>query len=77
MYIANCPFNKIKILCPVMIGLEKSFRMMYSNLCLNSCETVPLMPSLTLHLDILNPGDGAGEDEETAHLSGLLLQRRV
>jgi len=35
------------------------------------------MPSLTLHLDILNPGDGAGEDEETAHLSGLLLQRRV
>ena len=25
-----------------MIGLEKSFGMMYSNLCLNSRETVPL-----------------------------------
>ena len=42
MYIANCPFNKIKILCEAMIGLEKSFGMMYSNLCLNSRETVPL-----------------------------------
>ena len=42
MCIANCPFNKIKILCAAMKGLEKSFRMMYSNLCLNSRETVPL-----------------------------------
>ena len=25
-----------------MIGLEKSFPMMYSNIGLNSCETVPL-----------------------------------
>ena len=24
------------------MGLEKSFGMIYSNLCLNSCETVPL-----------------------------------
>ena len=31
MYIENCPFNKIKILCQVMIGLEKIFRMMYSS----------------------------------------------
>ena len=42
MYIANCPFNKIKILSEATIGLEKSFWMMYSNLCLNSRETVPL-----------------------------------
>ena len=42
MYIANCPFNKIKILCVAMIGLEKSSRMMYCNLCINSRETAPL-----------------------------------
>ena len=40
MYIANCPFNKIKILSEATTGLEKSFWMMYSNL--NSRETVPL-----------------------------------
>jgi len=34
--------NKIKILFEAMIGLKKSFQIMYSNLCLNSCETVPL-----------------------------------
>ena len=42
MYIANCPFNKIKILSEATIGLEKSYRMMYSNIGLNSRETVPL-----------------------------------
>ena len=42
MYIANCPFNKIKILSEATTGLEKSFGMMFSNLCLNSRETVPL-----------------------------------
>ena len=42
MYIANCPFNKIKILSEATIGLEKSFGMMYSNIGLNSRETVPL-----------------------------------
>ena len=42
MYIANCPFNKIKILSEATTGLEKSFWMMYSNLCLNSRETVTL-----------------------------------
>ena len=30
MYIANCPFNKIKILSKATIGLEKSFWMIYS-----------------------------------------------
>ncbi len=43
MYIANCPFNKMKILSEATIGLEKSFRMMYSNIGLISRETVPLM----------------------------------
>ena len=43
MYIANCSLNKIKILCKAKIGPEKNFRMMYSNLCLNSRETVPLI----------------------------------
>ena len=42
MCIANCPFNKIKILCQGMIGFEKSFQMMHSNIGLNSRETVPL-----------------------------------
>ena len=42
MYIENCPFNKIKILSEATKGLEKSFGMMYSNLCLNSREPVPL-----------------------------------
>ena len=42
MYIANCPFNKMKILSKATIGLEKSFQMMYSNIGLNSRETVPL-----------------------------------
>ena len=42
MYIANCPFNKMKILNEATIGLEKSFPMMYSNIGLNSRETVPL-----------------------------------
>ena len=42
MYIANCPFNKMKILSDATIGLEKSFPMMYSNIGLNSRETVPL-----------------------------------
>ena len=42
MYIANCPFNKMKILSEATIGLEKSFPMMYSNIGLNSRETVPL-----------------------------------
>jgi len=42
MYIANCRFNKMKILSEATIGLEKSFPMMYSNLGLNSHETVPL-----------------------------------
>jgi len=32
MYIANCPFNKMKILSKATIGLEKSFPMMYSNI---------------------------------------------
>ena len=43
MYIANCPFNKMKILSEATIGLEKSFSMMYSNIGLNSRETVPLI----------------------------------
>ena len=34
--------KKEKILREGMIGLKKSFGMMYSNLCLNSRETVPL-----------------------------------
>jgi len=38
MYIANYPFNKMKIL-----SLEKSFPMMYSNLCLSFRATVPLI----------------------------------
>ena len=42
LLIVNCPFNKMQILCEATIGLEKSFKMMYSNLCLNSRETVPL-----------------------------------
>ena len=42
MIIVKCPFNKRKILCEAMIGLEKSFRMMYSNIGLNFPETVPL-----------------------------------
>jgi len=42
MYIANCPFNKMKILREATIGLEKSFPMIYSNIGLNSRETVPL-----------------------------------
>ena len=42
MYIANCPFTKMKILSKATIGLEKSFRMMYSNIGLNSRETVLL-----------------------------------
>ena len=46
MYIANCPFNKIKILSKATTGLEKSFWMMYSNLCLNSPETVALKSSI-------------------------------
>ena len=33
MYIANCPFNKIKILSQATIGLEKSFRMRESGTC--------------------------------------------
>jgi len=32
MYIANCPFNKMKILSEATIGLEKSFPMMYSKI---------------------------------------------
>ena len=61
MYIANCPFNKIKILGKAMIGFEKSFQMMYSNLCLNSRETVPLnhllssQKSYTFHLNTKLP----------------------
>ena len=42
MYIANCPFNKIKILSEATKGLEKSFWMMFSIICLNSREKVPL-----------------------------------
>ena len=45
MYIANCPFNKMKILGEATIGLEKSFPMMHSNIGLNSRETVPLKES--------------------------------
>ena len=40
--IVKCPFNKIKILCEAMIGLEKSFQIMYSNIGLNSRESVLL-----------------------------------
>ena len=40
--IANCPFNKMKILCEAAIDLEKSSQMVYSNIGLNSRETVPL-----------------------------------
>ena len=47
MFIANCPFNKMKILSEATIGLEKSFPIMYSNIGLNSRETVPL--KLTIH----------------------------
>ena len=47
MYIAKCPFNKMKILSEGTIGLEKSFPMMYSNIGLNSRETVPLMEQYT------------------------------
>ena len=43
LMIVKCPLNKIQILCPAMIGLDKSFLMMYlSNLGFNSRETVPL-----------------------------------
>ena len=41
MYIANCPFNKIKILSEATTGLEKSFRLMYSNTRLRIRETLP------------------------------------
>ena len=40
--IANCPFSKMKIIFEAMIGLKKSFQMVYSNIGFNSCETVPL-----------------------------------
>ena len=47
MYIANCPFNKMKILSEATRGLEKSFPMMYSNIGLSFCETLPLMSTAT------------------------------
>ena len=40
--IVKCPFNKIKKICKAMIGLEKSFQMMYSNIGLNSYKKVHL-----------------------------------
>ena len=49
MYIVNCPFNKMKILSEASIGLEKRFPMMYSNIGLNSRETVPLSQFRTSH----------------------------
>ena len=49
MYIANCPFNKMKIFSEATIGLEKSFPMMYSNIGLNSRETVPLIVILFVY----------------------------
>ena len=42
MLIANCTFNKMQILCEAMIGLEKSFWMIYSNTHLRTRETLPL-----------------------------------
>ena len=39
----KCPFNKIKILWWATIALEKSRRLIYININLNSCETVPLI----------------------------------
>ena len=41
LMIANGPFNEMKLLCKATIGLEKSFQMVYSNIGLNSRETVP------------------------------------
>ena len=52
MYIVNCPFNKIQILWPAMIGLANIFLMMHSNLGLNSRETVPLKSNDTVPLII-------------------------
>ena len=58
MYIANCPFNKMKILSQATIGLEKSFQMMYSNIGLNSRESVPLsiyfFPNITYRHSVIN-----------------------
>ena len=40
--IVKCPFHKIKILCTAKIGIEKSFRLMYSNIGLSFRWTLPL-----------------------------------
>ena len=42
LLIMNWPFKKVKILCEAMIGLEKSFWMIYSNTHLRTRETLPL-----------------------------------
>ena len=39
----DTPFNKVKILCDAMIGLEKSFPLIYSNTHLITRETLPLI----------------------------------
>ena len=52
-----------------MIGLEKSFLLMYSNIGLNSCETVPLRPwrgsAELLVLKMSLPPSGGGTSAES------------
>ena len=45
LFYVNCEltFKKVKILCEAMIGLEKSFELMYSNTHLRTRETLPLI----------------------------------
>ena len=47
LLIVKCAFNKIQILQWMIKVLEKSFRLIYNNTHLNSCERVPL----TVHLE--------------------------
>ena len=41
LYIVKCPINKLKVLYPAMIGLKKSFWMIYSKIPLRFWRTLP------------------------------------
>ena len=47
LLIVNWPFKKVKMLSEAMIGLEKSFLLIYSNTHLRTRETLPLKKCLT------------------------------
>ena len=54
MSIVKCPFENVKILRWAVQALAKSFGLIYTNILLNSRQTVPLFVASIFNINYLN-----------------------